>query len=470
MKRALAWSWTGLLVMLGGCVHTREPADTAASVQKRLVKCAGDCVELHRGGNPDQHALLRKVEELLKERRRASLDGLVARHAETVLEILRKRDPKQAATEAELTIAAGIDALLQHPQGDGWHDRLRGRGRGGIENAEETLQHARDFARHQQWSSVVPLIQRYHDAAAAKRGRELATGSFADLWTLSKSPTGPPPYPYHAIRMNLFLAEAQRHLKQTQAAAQTWQHAATEAAFLSRRVQVPNLLEQIAGDRPVPTVWPAEVANALSANLPACLRDLTKDANFTPEAFVWLTIGKARLARAEVPEALTAFKRADSHGAFPVWDDFLALHQAKALLALQQTPAATSVLTPLVGKEPASPWRAPALALLGAGKLQDGHTQQALAFLCEAVKPANADYTWRADAEANLGLVYLITGNETEGLHALHDAQAHFLATRDIGGAVQCLENEAAYLQQTGKADTERQVRLHIQECESSVP
>jgi tetratricopeptide (TPR) repeat protein len=184
---------------------------------------------------------------------------------------------------------------------------------------------------------------------------------------------------------------------------------------------------------------------------------------------VWFTIGNSRLARGEASEALSAFKRADSHGAFPHWDDFLMLYQAKALLGMQQTPAATSLLTTLVARPANSPWRSPALALLGSGKLQEGHTRQAFAFLREAVESNNTDYLWRADAEANLGLAYLAVGDEVNGLRSLHTASDRFTASRDLHGLLQCLENEMRYLHDVGRTEDGRHVQERIRECESRV-
>jgi tetratricopeptide (TPR) repeat protein len=440
MRHALVLSWTSLCIMLGGCVQTREHTNPEVPAPNYQVKCGGECLELQKRGVENRPALLRKVEELFKEQRLASIEVLIERHAEAVIEILRQRAAKQPPTEAELKLACGIDALMQHPTEDGWQHRLQGRGRGGLEQAETSLRGAQELTRHQQWAKAAELLQKNQAAVA--------------------------PYPYHAIQSGLILAEAQRHLDQAKAASKTWQQTAGLAARLSPKLQVPDLWEQIAAQRPVSAMWPGDVAAAMAPRLPQCLHGLSKDPAFVPEALVWYTIGNARLTRAEASEALTAFKRADSHGAFPQWDDFLTLHQAKALLAMQQTPAATSLLTTLVGRPSDSPWRSSALALLGSGKLQEGHTQQAFAFLREAVESGNADFIWRADAEANLGLAYLMAGDEGNGIRLLHGAQVRFAAARDLHGLLQCLENEASYLQSLGKTEDTRRVRERIQQLE----
>ncbi len=444
MKAMTRMSLAILLGTLTGCMHIVEQTTSAWAAPKYQVKCAGDCLELNQRKASDAQPVLGKINELLKERRHASVQGLIERNAETLTASLHQRDAKQAPTDADLHVARTIDGLMQHPAGDGWHERLQGRGRGGLARADDTLHKAREFARNQKWSKAADLLQRSQAAMAA--------------------------YPYHAIHAGLIQAEAHRHLGQIKSAAQAWQQTAVLIARLNPRLQTPELWEQLAGQRPVPTAWPTDVAAALASRLPAELQELAAKPNFTPESFVWYAIGNARLNRAETSEALTAFKRADSQGAFPLWDDFLVLHQAKALLAMQQTPAATSLLTALVGRTPASPWRSSALALLGSGKLEEENTQQALAFLREAIETGSSDTFWRADAEANLGLVYLMTGDEAKGLRYLHASQERFIANRNVVGAIQCLENEARYVQHLGKTDADQRIRRRVQELEAAIP
>ena len=48
------------------------------------------------------------------------------------------------------------------------------------------------------------------------------------------------------------------------------------------------------------------------------------------------------------------------------------------------------------------------------------------------------------EAEADLGLAYLLCGQENSGLNWLHNAQQGFQSAGQTDQLVQCLENEAA--------------------------
>lgn len=441
MNRTLKILWIGPTLLLGGCVHWPDQTVVpAGAATQRVTKCGGDCLELKTISGNDQAMLLRKVDELLSAQRYASLESLLGRHLDAAIEILRRRDLKRPATEAELAIARAVDARLSHPAGDGWTERLQGKGRGGLERAEDALAAAQGHERIHEWKSARDLVQRNQAVLS--------------------------PFPYQAVHAGLILAEAQRRLKQTDEAGRSWQQAVLLASQHSGRWAAPALWEQMAAQRAVSVPWPAPLAKDFAARLPAPLPDLSKDPQFAAEALVWFHIGNARLERSEPALALPAFKHADSHGAFPVWDDFLSLYQAKALLAMRQTPAATSLLTALTNRGADCPWRLPALALLGSGKLQEGHTQQAHAFLQEAVETSQADFVCRADAEANLGLTLLATGDEPNGLRWLHDAQKRFEAMHDRDGLEQCLQNEANYLAQFNKVDDANKVRQKVRELE----
>ena len=161
----------------------------------------------------------------------------------------------------------------------------------------------------------------------------------------------------------MILAEAHRRLGDKHLAIEAWQQTAALAARVAPRWLEPALWEQIAGERPGATPWTPEVGPALAPLLPESLRQLSTKPAFAAESLVWFAIGHARLERTEAAAALTAFKQADSRGNFPEWDEFLTLHQAKALLTLGKTPEAASLLTALTNRPGALAWRSPALAL-----------------------------------------------------------------------------------------------------------
>jgi tetratricopeptide (TPR) repeat protein len=366
---------------------------------------------------------------------------LVERRLDVAVEALRQRDGGKTPSPAELSLARCVDARLGHPADDGWTAHVQGWDKGGCARAGDALAGARALARDKHWPQVRDLLQ--------------------------KSQAGLAAYPYEAICAGLLLSDTQRRLGELQPAAQTWQQSAVLAARLAPRCSVPALWEQLAAQRPITTPWPAEVADRLAALLPQRLHELPKQSAFTPEILVWFAIGKARLDRSEAPQALAAFKRADSLGKLPEWDDFLALYQARALLAVEQAPAAIGVLNAVASRSAASPWRLSALALLGSVKLHEGHTQAALGFLRQAVEPSQADFFGRAEAEADLGIAYLSLGEEEPGLRWLRSAQERLQREGPIDMQLTCLDNEAAYLDRGGRAEQAGLVQSRIRDLQS---
>ena len=100
------------------------------------------------------------------------------------------------------------------------------------------------------------------------------------------------------------------------------------------------------------------------------------------------------------------------------------------------------------------------MATLGTLKLQEGATQQGFNLLHRALEVEPGEMWFgRTEAEADLGLAYLMCGQENSGLNWLHNAQQGFQSAGQTDQLVQCLENEAAYLEQVKKSDLARAVR-----------
>ena len=104
----------------------------------------------------------------------------------------------------------------------------------------------------------------------------------------------------------------------------------------------------------------------------------------------------------------------------------LQIAQTRALVRLGQSSAATAMLINLAGQGDPQVAR-PAMALLGTLKLRQGAAEQGFNLLHRAVEQDSA-LAWpeRTEAEANLGLAYLIVGDEPTGLRWLHEAQQSF--------------------------------------------
>lgn len=100
---------------------------------------------------------------------------------------------------------------------------------------------------------------------------------------------------------------------------------------------------------------------------------------------------------------------------------------------------------------------------LGSFKVAEGTIDQGFALLKKAVEDTpNATWPGRAEAEGDLGLTYLILGNETQGLACLHRAQERFEKQSQWEDWAQCLLNEAAYLEKIGQALKAQEIRDRI--------
>jgi hypothetical protein len=185
------------------------------------------------------------------------------------------------------------------------------------------------------------------------------------------------------------------------------------------------------------------------------------------EAVLWTNIGHWRLARSESQAALVALKRAESTAGDPATAGLLRLAEAKTLIRMGQAATASAMFIALAGD--ANPRIShPAMAMLGTLKLKQGSVQQGFNLLHRAVE-SDLSCVWpeRAQAEADLGLAYLMSGDEAAGLRWLHNAQQSFEAVGDREQLVQCLENEVAYLVQAKKDDLAKAVRKRLELLQS---
>lgn len=296
-----------------------------------------------------------------------------------------------------------------------------------------------------------------------------AVRAFQTAWQLAVSTS-----PYQAANVGLLLSDAQRRAGDSAAADRTWQEAASLAGNLSLAatpVAEPILWERIAYLRPAHVAWPLPIRQQLTERLvrqglgvppPQASPPASGAAVGGDEAVLWANIGQWRLARDEPQAALVALKRAESLTADPGFAGVLQLDQAKALIRLGQTPAATAMLVSLASK-PDARLAHPAMAMLGTAKLQQGGVQQGFNLLRRAVE-SDRTLVWpqRAEAEADLGLACLLAGDEAAGAHWLHEAQRSFEAAGQFDALVQCLENEAAFLERAKRNDAARAIRARV--------
>ncbi len=456
--------------------------------------------------------LLTEVADLLRQNRAASARRLVQRYPDVAWELLRGPVPAGAGTDVLRAVAAAHDAqCLPDAGAAGWTELLKHRD----EHPEPYQQYAerreKFLAKVRQGlagealaaglappeggkaSSLLAVDAMQLTAAALLRDNrpEEAADAYRRATVAARGA-----YPYYEALMRLQFSEALRHAGRISEADAAWLAAvdcASEGLRGDPGVFDPGFWQRAAYHRPVHQPWPASVArllaelsghygvlaaDATSAVLEggappheatATSRDGSATGTSQPadERFLWSCIGHWRLERGEPEAALVALKQAHTLATSPGDRQRLELAQAGALMALAQPTAATAVLIGLSESSDDQIAR-PALAMLGTLRLEAGNTKQGYTFLRRALEEGDpVDWPNRAGAEADLGLAYLMLGNEQAGLRWLRGAQARFDAdgARDL--LLRSLENELAYMEQTKKRSEAKALRQRIDQLEA---
>jgi hypothetical protein len=445
-------SWSGGRLRL-------DDADAAVLPSKYLLTRAQAIVEarLPQGLDP----LVRLYPDLALEILRSADDGANSRPVLDALAAAYDRWERSAAHLAEVPASPAAWSLVfqirrEHPE------ELRG-----FDQAQATLRQLLENGRFRDAAHVrlaafvdgpelvclkaealrlegVALLLDNQPAAAAAR--------FQDATTLLRSD-----HPHASAELGLLAAEALRRADQRAAAASTWFSSTQTAVSLDD----PALLERAIATRLAESAWPVSLAASADAPTPGASGVASMPARFdggrqnpfAQDGLVWLSIADRRLARGEHQAALLTYARAGSFSEAPGFLARCKLGQARALAALGQTPSATALLYDLVAQtDPAI--SKPAMALLGSLRVQEGQTPQGARLLRRALDD-NPAVSWpnRADAEADLGLVCLLTDQDGDGLGWLHQAQAHFAEQQRWESLARSLINESGYFRQKGDAD-----------------
>jgi tetratricopeptide (TPR) repeat protein len=96
------------------------------------------------------------------------------------------------------------------------------------------------------------------------------------------------------------------------------------------------------------------------------------------------------------------------------------------------------------------------MALLGSLKLESGQLEFGFKMLQRALElQPQVDWSTRAEAEADLGLAYLMMGEEANGLRWLKQAQQRFESDGRVEMLAKSLRNESGYWKHKGKHKAE---------------
>lgn len=429
---------------------------------------------------------LARIDQFLKEERFASARLWIQRHPDVALETLRATPAGEANRPAVVAVARAYDKLVGLAPAEGWqavlHDRTaRPKTYAEYDKARKSL--LEQLRLGQIREATATKITRL---AAAAPGDMLDVDAWqlrAIAWQLDQRPQEAVAAmktalehaakdAYQVAQLRLLLSEALRRSGQPGEANTTWQEAVAEIALLAGKdpaILDPNQWNHAAYLRPADRPWPDVVSALLEpsrvgeAPLEGSPRRVIQD----PELLVWTLVGQAHLERGENQAALVALKRAETAAQDARTRNLLRLAEAKALCRMDQTTAATAILVSLSNSKDPQLAR-PALAMLGTQKLQLDDSEAGLKLLTKAMENADAlDWADRAQAEADFGLVLLMSSDEAGGLQWLHRAQRRFEGSRDHESLAKSLWNEASYFKHKGRKEAaEIERRLHELERE----
>jgi hypothetical protein len=253
------------------------------------------------------------------------------------------------------------------------------------------------------------------------------------------------PGPRHVqFEIGLLLSESDRRINQADAAAFTWQNTVAAAGD----IRDPDLWERAILTKPDGFNWPAQTSVAATGE-----PDFSN--GLPPEtADVLIRVGKMRLARGAPQAALLAFSRAENETVIPGKKALAGLYRAQTMIQLQLVASALPLLERLSNfPDPRIRFRADALE----GDVDCrvlGDRKHGIPLMSRGLmNPDSGEWPGKTQLSANLGLYFLLEGDDGKGLQLLHLAESQFEEASEWGDLARALEDEAAYLRVVGKIE-----------------
>ena len=474
------------LALLVGCqspqTSTRKDkteAQPKTTAPVRRVKVGADGTVL---GDASQRAMTvaaftQRVDRLLASGRNLSARLLVWNYPDLALELLRGSAGQGAGNPTLQFIANAYDRqIVSAADAQHWSTAVRG----GASSGDVT--HARRV--------IMDHLQRGQFDAAADVALPAETAGInlhlaADVWHLSgvaallanRRPKAAEAFTraadlirdtdaYHAALILVLLSETHDRLGDTAQAARVWEQAVTLAATAATTDQPapePGLWERAIKVKPAGARWPKDVAARFAQVVPGYsgqAEDTATTARVTEQVGHW------RLERAEPQAALVAFRGAQRFANRSLDLDRLHLAQSRSLIQLGQSATASVSLQRLTTSRH-TPIKQSAMALLGVVELRRANKTTGLSLLQKAIElDKGTPWPNRADACADLGLAYLMTGDEQRGLQWLHDAQTQFQASNQPANLIRSLQNELTYFESKQQEESSAAIRGRLNQIE----
>lgn len=461
------WRLLLLSAVIVGCQSTRSQPEATPQAAPTEVKRPKAKARIHYTGkgllaanvggarlSPSEFS--KRFARYIEKKRRHSARDFVDRFPDLALTVLRSADPEASAELPMQWLALMVDARSGRKH---WVKQLNARaGQASAYKpyfeARKALKQHLKLGQFDQAASLdllslskaakahrlteIEALELQAIAALAANHPKAAQLSLKSALALSRRD-----FPQQAVTQLLLLSDSQRRLKQPQAALSAWQQSLDLAS--QQRLCDPIYWEKAAYLWPAGQALPKAVAERLAAHLQA-------PKAVPGRALLSIHMAEQRLRRGEFQSALLASKRAETESPERAWQQRSRLLQARALLDLEQTGAATALLRELALDKSQPAGRSRALALLGTMNLQQEQLRTGLALLEQALSESQS-FEGREQAMADLGLAYLLNGDEDKGRSLLHTAQRAFKSSGQVSLLLRCLKNEAQYLAYRGRED-----------------
>lgn len=323
----------------------------------------------------------------------------------------------------------------------------------------ELLQARRTF-------SATQYVERYADIAAETL-RTPPAGTPSDTITFITQTLGDRRSIEVVVESHLKEGESRRQASNIKESMEAWTKAVEAATDLLEhhpRTMDPLLWSRIASLRLMNREWPKGTQKALARA--ASGYGLPGTDTMDTECLLWTVVGRWHMDRLESHSAVTALKRAETLSKNELASSTLRIWQAQSLIAIgQETTAVTMLMSMTTHPDPIV--AGPALATLGAVKLQGGAAQQAMPILEKAIALPPV-WLGRPEALGDYAIAMMLTGNEANGEECLRAAESAFQAAGDMRGLLRAMNNEAEYLAAKGGDLQAIAIRQRMAEIENA--
>lgn len=479
MKRMVALA---ALASLVGCTSSLPPAPDAQTLPKDARPQGKASIRLSGKGLviPDEQTarlskrdLLKRLSSLLKQEKRASARALVKRYPDVSLYALRTMTSKTLSRSESLWLAHYYDETTGGSRPGAWSTAVE------KQRAEPTLFQSFLERRQELWRDlesgrfqeaastqlVARLPAQHRGGAFAREGYRLmglahlaAAQPKQALSKLAEARRRSDGQPHEAFELELLMTMAASRLGRREDAQKHWERSLEKGVCLGEdsALNDPKLWQQAVALWPEGATFASSVIEFFKDRAPGL--GTAPASQDSQKALVYRLIADEALGRREYQSALLAAKRMETSA--PEQSQEARLLQARSLVGLGQIGSATSIFVDLC-KTGSGSIKDQSMALLGSLKVQQSELRVGLTLLHKSL--LGDRFEGRGRARADLGLAYLLCGEEERGLQALREAQRFFRSRGQTTKLLRCLGNEVKYYKHSGREDQAAALRLKMQ-------